>query len=46
MTEMVMQQWTEDFKIWEHKLYRPTPLLNDRERPIAEFRRFYKQFYV
>ena len=36
---------TEDFHIWEHKLYRPDPQLVDGDGAIAEFRRWAAQFY-
>jgi nitrite reductase/ring-hydroxylating ferredoxin subunit len=36
---------TQDFEIWEHKLYRPDPLLCEEDGPIAEYRRWVRQFY-
>ena len=36
---------TQDFEIWEHKLYRPNPLLCEEDGPIAEYRRWVRQFY-
>ena len=36
---------TQDFEIWENKLYRPTPLLCEEDGPIAEYRRWVRQFY-
>jgi phenylpropionate dioxygenase-like ring-hydroxylating dioxygenase large terminal subunit len=35
----------QDIPIWEHKTYRPTPLLCDGDRAIAQFRVWAKQFY-
>jgi 3-ketosteroid 9alpha-monooxygenase subunit A len=35
----------EDVAIWEHKLYRETPMLCDGDGPIPKLRRWYKQFY-
>jgi hypothetical protein len=34
-----------DIPIWEHKLYRPRPLLCDGDGPIAEFRSWARHFY-
>jgi nitrite reductase/ring-hydroxylating ferredoxin subunit len=34
-----------DIPIWEHKLYRPRPMLCDGDGPIAEFRTWARQFY-
>jgi nitrite reductase/ring-hydroxylating ferredoxin subunit len=34
-----------DIPIWEHKLFRPAPLLCDGDGPIAEFRSWAAQFY-
>lgn len=36
----------QDFEIWENKLYRPNPLLCEEDAPIAEYRRWVRQFYV
>ena len=35
----------QDFEIWEHKRYRPAPVLCDGDGPIAAFRRWAGQFY-
>jgi 3-ketosteroid 9alpha-monooxygenase subunit A len=35
----------QDIPIWEHKTYRPAPLLCDGDGPITEFRRWAAQFY-
>jgi hypothetical protein len=35
----------QDIPIWEHKVYREQPLLVKGDGPIAEFRRWAKQFY-
>jgi 3-ketosteroid 9alpha-monooxygenase subunit A len=37
---------TQDFEIWEHKLYRPDPVLCEEDGPIAEYRRWIRQFYA
>jgi len=36
---------TQDFEIWEHKRFRPRPVLCDGDGPIAEFRRWARKFY-
>ena len=36
----------QDFQIWENKRYEPNPALCDSEGPIAEHRRWAKQFYT
>jgi nitrite reductase/ring-hydroxylating ferredoxin subunit len=35
----------QDFHIWENKRYRPAPLLCEEDGPIAEYRRWARQFY-
>jgi nitrite reductase/ring-hydroxylating ferredoxin subunit len=35
----------QDFHIWENKLYRPSPVLCEEDGPIAEYRRWARQFY-
>ena len=35
----------QDFEIWEHKGYRPRPVLCDGDGPIGQFRNWAKQFY-
>ena len=35
----------QDFAIWEHKMHRTQPVLCDGDGPIAEFRRWTRQFY-
>jgi phenylpropionate dioxygenase-like ring-hydroxylating dioxygenase large terminal subunit len=34
-----------DIPIWNHKIYRPRPLLVEGDGPIAEYRRWARQFY-
>jgi hypothetical protein len=36
---------TQDFPIWENKLFRAQPALAEGDGPIAEFRRWAAQFY-
>ena len=35
----------EDVQIWEHKVYRPQPMLADGDGAIGKLRRWYRQFY-
>jgi 3-ketosteroid 9alpha-monooxygenase subunit A len=35
----------DDFKIWEHKIYRDPALLCDGDGPIGRLRKWYRQFY-
>jgi 3-ketosteroid 9alpha-monooxygenase subunit A len=42
----VWENWDKDIAIWEHKRYRPRPVLNGSERSIPLFRRWYAQFYT
>jgi nitrite reductase/ring-hydroxylating ferredoxin subunit len=46
LSEAVFEQWEHDIPIWEHKLYRGQPALNETEPAIAVFRRWYAQFYT
>ncbi|MGE4651534.1 MAG: Rieske 2Fe-2S domain-containing protein [Myxococcota bacterium] len=45
LSREVFAQWEADVPIWEHKVYRAKPALNDCEAAIATFRRWYSQFY-
>ena len=42
----VARQLDQDIPIWEHKRYQPSPALAPSEKPITEFRKWAKQFYV
>ncbi|CAA0119155.1 3-ketosteroid-9-alpha-monooxygenase, oxygenase component [BD1-7 clade bacterium] len=42
----ICKQLEEDSPIWEHKVYRPLPVLCDGDGPIARFRRWMQQFYI
>ena len=42
----IVGQMEEDKPIWEHKIYRPLPILCDGDGPIAKFRKWYAQFYA
>lgn len=35
-----------DFMVWNHKKYRPQPLLCDGDGPILRFRQWFRQFYT
>lgn len=41
----IVKQTGEDIPIWENKVYRARPLLCDGDGPIAEYRRWCRQFY-
>jgi 3-ketosteroid 9alpha-hydroxylase-like protein len=36
---------TEDIPIWEHKVYRPSPLGCDGDGPIVQYRQWTRPFY-
>lgn len=42
----ICKQLNEDKPIWEHKIYRPLPVLCDGDGPINKFRKWMAQFYV
>ena len=31
--------------IWEHKIYRERPILTKVDGPVAQYRRWFRQFY-
>ena len=39
------EQFTQDVPIWENKIYRDRPMLTRRDGPIAQYRRWFRQFY-
>ena len=41
----VDNEWRKDMRIWEGKIYREKPTVNNGDGPIAQFRRWYQQFY-
>jgi phenylpropionate dioxygenase-like ring-hydroxylating dioxygenase large terminal subunit len=41
----IEKQMREDTPIWEHKVYHERPLLCDGDGPIAQYRRWTRQFY-
>jgi 3-ketosteroid 9alpha-monooxygenase subunit A len=36
----------DDIRIWEHKVFREKPTLCDGDGPLAQLRKWYRQFYV
>ena len=41
----VVRQVEQDIPIWEHKICRSSPILCDGDGPIAQYRRWFSQFY-
>ena len=44
--ESVTREVQQDIPIWEHKRYEPAPALAPSEKPIADWRRWFSQFYA
>ena len=44
--DSVTSEVQQDIPIWEHKRYVPNPALAPSEKPIADYRRWFEQFYV
>jgi phenylpropionate dioxygenase-like ring-hydroxylating dioxygenase large terminal subunit len=38
-------QFTQDIAIWENKIYREKPILTQVDGPVAQYRRWFRQFY-
>ncbi len=38
-------QFTQDIPVWEHKIYRERPIVTKVDGPIAQYRRWFRQFY-
>ena len=38
-------QFTQDVPIWENKTYRERPALTEIDGPVAQYRRWFRQFY-
>jgi hypothetical protein len=38
-------QFTQDVPIWENKIYRQRPILTKVDGPVAQYRRWFRQFY-
>jgi len=37
--------WELDFNLWNHKIFRPRPLLAEGDGDVGRYRRWYRQFY-
>lgn len=46
LAPQVFREWERDVTVWENKLYRSKPALNETEAAIPAFRRWYAQFYA
>ena len=46
LADEISHQVEQDIPIWQHKIYQPNPILCDGDGPIAQFRRWFSQFYV
>lgn len=40
------EQFTQDVPIWENKVYRDRPMVTKLDGPIAQYRRWFRQFYT
>jgi hypothetical protein len=38
-------QFTQDVPIWENKIYRERPIITKIDGPVAQYRRWFRQFY-
>lgn len=45
LIDAVDAEWLADIAVWDAKCYREKPVLNNGDGPIANFRRWYRQFY-
>ena len=43
--EITNLQFTQDVPIWENKIYRKRPVLTKTDGPVAQYRRWFRQFY-
>lgn len=39
------EQFTQDVPIWENKVYRERPMITKIDGPVAQYRRWFRQFY-
>ena len=50
ITELIIEnayeQVNQDIPIWENKIYQADPILCDGDGPIAQYRKWFSQFYV
>lgn len=42
----ICRQVEQDIPIWNHKHYQPNPILCDGDGPIAQYRKWFSQFYA
>ena len=40
-----VSQWASDVPVWENKIYQPRPPLSPLDGPVAQMRKWYRQFY-
>lgn len=45
IAQSVIDEWDHDIAVWENKRYLARPLVNRAETLIADYRRWYQQFY-
>ena len=45
MIAEIVRQVGQDIPIWENKVFHPSPVLCDGDGPIAQYRRWFSQFY-
>jgi hypothetical protein len=43
--EAALADFKQDLKIWQHKIYRPRPVLVPGDGPILAYRQWASQFY-
>jgi len=46
LTDEISRQVEQDIPIWENKIFQANPILCDGDGPIAQFRRWFGQFYA
>jgi 3-ketosteroid 9alpha-monooxygenase subunit A len=46
ISKEVIRQLNQDLAIWNRKKYEPKPLVTEGDGPIAQFRKWYSQFYA
>jgi hypothetical protein len=46
LVDEIVRQVEQDIPIWNNKIYRPEPNLCDGDGPIAQFRKWFSQFYA
>ena len=42
---ITQDQFRQDVPIWEHRRYLPRPRLTEIDGPVAQYRRWFSQFY-